>query len=62
MRPAKDEGKGNAPSPEPGPPGSAAVFERFKDFARSITVVPESELKEQERTYRRRKRTGKRRG
>jgi hypothetical protein len=51
VKPAKDEGKGNAASPEPG----HTAFERFTNFTRRILAVPKSEIQAQERLYQKRR-------
>ena len=48
----------NSPAP-PSPPPEQTPFERFEEFARKIISVPKSEIQEQERLYRERKREPK---
>ena len=56
MTKAKGEGGAKAGRSSPDPPAAPTPFERFENFARKIISVPKTEIQEQERIYRQRRR------
>ena len=59
MKKSKGEDNGRAGRASADPPAAQTQFERFEEFARRIVSVPKTELQEQERLYRDRRRTEK---